>query len=103
MLQNLNQLQAIPDALKGDLIERAFERIEFIKLPKVEQDKYHKNLTKYQQNLENLIKLHQDTHSRLLQRLKLPQREPKNGCSLLFDYKLTSKLLHTGEQLAQIR
>ena len=43
-LQNLNQLQEIPKKLQGDVIEKAFEKAEFIKLPKAEQDKYHRNL-----------------------------------------------------------
>lgn len=47
VLQNLNRLQAIPQKLKGDIIEKAFEKAEFINLPKVEQDKYHKNLKVY--------------------------------------------------------
>ena len=46
-LQNLNRLQGIPQKLKGDVIEKAFERAEFLKLPKAEQDKYHKNLKVY--------------------------------------------------------
>ena len=41
VLQNLNRLQDIPQKLKGDVIEKAFEKAEFINLPKVEQDKYH--------------------------------------------------------------
>ena len=47
VFQNLNSLQEIPQALRGDVIEKAFEKAEFIKLPKVEQDKYHKNLKVY--------------------------------------------------------
>ena len=45
--QNLNQLQEIPQKFKGDVIERAFLKAEFINLPKAEQDKYHKNLKVY--------------------------------------------------------
>jgi predicted transposase/invertase (TIGR01784 family) len=47
VFQNLNQLQEMPQALKGDVIEKVFEKAEFINLPKVEQDKYHKNLKVY--------------------------------------------------------
>ena len=47
VFQNLNSLQEIPQALKGDVIEKAFRKAEFLKLPKVEQDKYHKNLKVY--------------------------------------------------------
>jgi len=47
VFQNLNKLTDIPDELKGDVIEKAFEKAEFVKLPKVEQDKYHQNLKVY--------------------------------------------------------
>ena len=47
VFQNLSRLQEIPQALKGDVIEKAFEKAEFLKLPKAEQDKYHKNLKVY--------------------------------------------------------
>ena len=47
MFQNLNRLEEIPPRFKGDVIERAFNRAEFIKLPKEEQNKYHKNLKVY--------------------------------------------------------
>ena len=54
VFQNLNQLQDIPEALKGDVIEKAFERAEFIKLPKLERDKYHKNLKVYRDLINSL-------------------------------------------------
>jgi len=57
-LQNLNQLQEIPLRLKGDIIEKAFEKAEFIKLPKVEQDKYHKNLKVYRDLLNSINTAH---------------------------------------------
>jgi predicted transposase/invertase (TIGR01784 family) len=47
VFQNLSQMREIPKALKGDIIEKAFEKAEFIAMPKVEQDKYHKNLKIY--------------------------------------------------------
>ena len=47
VFQNLNRLQDIPKSLKGDVIEKAFEKAEFINLPQGEQDKYHKNLKVY--------------------------------------------------------
>jgi len=47
MFQNLNRLEEIPINFRGDVIERAFNRAEFINLPKDEQDKYHKNLKVY--------------------------------------------------------
>jgi predicted transposase/invertase (TIGR01784 family) len=47
VFQNLNRLQDIPKKLRGDVIEKAFEKAEFLNLPKVEQDKYHKNLKVY--------------------------------------------------------
>jgi predicted transposase/invertase (TIGR01784 family) len=47
VFQNLNHLQDIPKKLRGDVIEKAFEKAEFLNLPKVEQDKYHKNLKVY--------------------------------------------------------
>ena len=47
VFQNLNRLQDIPKSLRGDIIEKAFEKAEFINLPKVEQDKYHQNLKVY--------------------------------------------------------
>jgi predicted transposase/invertase (TIGR01784 family) len=53
-LQNLNQLQEIPPRLKGDIIEKAFDKAEFINLPKSEQDKYHKNLKVYRDLLNSI-------------------------------------------------
>jgi len=47
VFQNLTNLQNIPQKLRGDIIEKAFEKAEFINLPKAEQDKYHKNLKVY--------------------------------------------------------
>jgi predicted transposase/invertase (TIGR01784 family) len=54
VLQNLNKLQSIPKKFKGDIIEKAFEKAEFINLPKVEQDKYHRNLKVYRDLLNSL-------------------------------------------------
>jgi hypothetical protein len=53
LLKSLNQLQDIPNVLRGDIIEKVFERAEFIKLPKVEQNKYHKNLKVYRDLLNS--------------------------------------------------
>lgn len=47
VFQNLNKMTDIPKELEGDIIEKAFEKAEFIKLPKEEQDKYHRNLKIY--------------------------------------------------------
>jgi predicted transposase/invertase (TIGR01784 family) len=47
VFQNLNRMTDIPKELQGDVIAKAFEKAEFIKLPKVEQDKYHQNLKVY--------------------------------------------------------
>jgi predicted transposase/invertase (TIGR01784 family) len=47
VFQNLHRLTDIPKELKGDIIERAFDKAEFIKMPKPEQEKYHKNLKVY--------------------------------------------------------
>ncbi|CAA6815674.1 MAG: Unknown protein [uncultured Sulfurovum sp.] len=47
VFQNLNKMTDIPNELKGDVIEQAFEKAEFIRLPKMEQDKYHQNLKVY--------------------------------------------------------
>ncbi len=46
-LQNLSQMKNMPQRLKDDVISKAFEKAEFINLPKVEQEKYHKNLKVY--------------------------------------------------------
>jgi len=54
VFQNLSQLQEIPPKLKGDVIERVFEKAEFINLPKVEQDKYHKNLKVYRDLINSI-------------------------------------------------
>jgi predicted transposase/invertase (TIGR01784 family) len=56
--QNLNQLQEIPLRFKGDIIEKAFNRAEFINLPKAEQDKYHKNLKIYRDLVNSLDTAH---------------------------------------------
>ena len=53
VFQNLNRLQEIPQALKNDVIAKAFEKAEFVKLPKDEQDKYHKNLKVYRDLLNS--------------------------------------------------
>ncbi len=47
VFQNLNKMTDIPKELEGDIIEKVFEKAEFIKLPKEEQDKYHRNLKIY--------------------------------------------------------
>lgn len=47
VFQNLNKLKEVPKALKGDVIEKAFEKAEFLSLPKNEQSQYHKNLKIY--------------------------------------------------------
>ena len=52
--QNLNQLQEIPQRLKGDIIERVFNKAEFINLPKEEQEKYHKNLKVYRDLINSI-------------------------------------------------
>ena len=57
-LQNLNQLQEVPTRLKGDVIEKVFDKAEFINLPKVEQDKYHKNLKVYRDLLNSIDTAH---------------------------------------------
>ena len=57
-LQNLNQLQEVPPRLKGDVIEKAFEKAEFINLPKEEQDKYHKNLKVYRDLINSVDTAH---------------------------------------------
>jgi predicted transposase/invertase (TIGR01784 family) len=59
-LQNLNQLQEVPRRLKGDVIEKAFEKAEFINLPKAEQDKYHKNLKTYRDLVNSLDTAHEE-------------------------------------------
>jgi len=37
-----------------DMMKKAFEKAEFVRLPKVEQDKYHKNLKVYRDLLNSL-------------------------------------------------
>ncbi len=64
VFQNLNRLQEIPQALKGDVIEKAFEKAEFIKLPKVEQDKYHKNLKVYRDLVNSFATADKEGHKR---------------------------------------
>jgi len=59
VFQNLSQLQEVPQALKGDVIEKAFEKAEFINLPKAEQDKYHKNLKVYRDLINSLDTAHE--------------------------------------------
>jgi len=56
--QNLNQLQEIPKRLKGDIIERVFDKAEFINLPKEEQEKYHKNLKVYRDLINSIDTAH---------------------------------------------
>jgi len=47
VFQNLNRFTDIPERLKGDVIEKAFKKAEFLKLPKLEQKRYHQNLKVY--------------------------------------------------------
>ena len=47
VIQNLHKLNDIPDNLKGDIIEDAFNKANFLKLSKEEQAKYHQNLKIY--------------------------------------------------------
>ena len=56
--QNLNHLQEVPPKLKGDVIERAFLKAEFLNLPKEEQDKYHKNLKVYRDLINSIDTAH---------------------------------------------
>ena len=60
VLQNLSRMQDVPQKLKGDIIEKAFEKAEFINLPKVEQDKYHKNLKVYRDLINSFETAHKD-------------------------------------------
>jgi predicted transposase/invertase (TIGR01784 family) len=48
----------IPKELQGDVIAKAFEKAEFIKLPKVEQDKYHQNLKVYRDLVNSYTTAH---------------------------------------------
>jgi len=41
------------------VIEKAFEKAEFINLPKAEQDKYHKNLKVYRDLINSLDTAHE--------------------------------------------
>jgi len=47
VFQNLSRMSDIPEHLKGDVIEQAFVKADFLKLPKLEQEKYHQNLKVY--------------------------------------------------------
>jgi predicted transposase/invertase (TIGR01784 family) len=60
VFQNLSRLQDVPKSLKGDIIEKAFEKAEFVKLPKVEQDKYHQNLKVYRDLINSFDTAHND-------------------------------------------
>jgi len=40
VFQNLSHLQDVPKSLKGDIIEKAFEKAEFVKLPKVSNSNF---------------------------------------------------------------
>ena len=68
VFQNLNRLQEIPQALKNDVIAKAFEKAEFIKLPKDEQDKYHKNLKIYRDLLNSFSTADKEGEKRGLKR-----------------------------------
>ena len=58
VIQNLHRMTEIPKELQGDIIEEAFERAEFVRLPKVEQDKYHQNLKVYRDLVNSLDTAH---------------------------------------------
>jgi len=64
VFQNLNHLQNIPKSLRGDVIEKVFDKAEFINLPKVEQDKYHKNLKVYRDLLNSFETAEKEGHKR---------------------------------------
>ena len=46
-LRDLNKLREIPKEIKGDILEEAFKRAEFLKLSSKEQHNYHINLKHY--------------------------------------------------------
>ena len=60
VFKNLNRMNDIPKALRGDIIEKAFEKAEFINLAKVEQNKYHKNLKVYRDLLNSFNTAHKE-------------------------------------------
>ncbi len=47
ILHNLHKMKDIPAKLQGDVIENAFNKANFLKLPKDEQLQYHQNLKVY--------------------------------------------------------
>jgi predicted transposase/invertase (TIGR01784 family) len=58
IFQNLNRMTDIPKELQDDVIAKAFEKAEFVKLPKEEQDKYHRNLKIYRDLLNSYKTAH---------------------------------------------
>jgi len=53
-LRDLNKLREIPKEFKGDILEEAFKRAEFLKLSNQEQHNYHINLKHYRDWINTL-------------------------------------------------
>jgi predicted transposase/invertase (TIGR01784 family) len=52
--RELNRLREIPEEFKGDILEDAFKRAEFLKLSSQEQHNYHINLKHYRDLVNSL-------------------------------------------------
>jgi predicted transposase/invertase (TIGR01784 family) len=54
MFQNLHLMSEIPKEWKSDIINKAFKKAEFAKMPKAQQENYHKNLKVYRDLVNSL-------------------------------------------------
>ena len=91
VFQNLTQLHEIPEALRGDVIEKAFEKAAFINLPKKEQEKYHKNLKVYRDLINSLDTAHEEgrVEGKIEGKIEIAKKLIEANMSLAFISELT--------------
>ena len=91
VFQNLSQMQNIPQALQGDVIEKAFFKAEFIKLPKTEQDKYHKNLKVYRDLINSIDTAHKEgrAEGKLEEKIEIALTSLNQGLDIEIISKIT--------------
>jgi len=101
VFQNLSRLQDIPQNLRGDVIEKAFEKAEFINLPKVEQEKYHKNLKVYRDLINSLDTAHAKgkIEGQMEEKIKVAKKLLEANLSIDFIIETTGLSMEELEQI----
>jgi len=101
VFQNLSRLQDIPQNLRGDVIEKAFEKAEFINLPKAEQEKYHKNLKVYRDLINSLDTAHAKgkIEGQMEEKIKVAKKLLEANLSIDFIIETTGLSMEELEQI----